>query len=131
MIWLYTPSTCADLTTFQKLSNLVCPQPKRCIAVENDVSNMSFGVIQKAFYLFFVRVRFYLYHNSAKANSSLENGVSAIASIRRSFCSRSTRKKLTTSPSKSLYVSTGEGSRLSKTAPEPSKGYTLSNSRRA
>ena len=60
--------------------------------------------------------------SQARANSSLEKGVNAICLMSSSGHSRSTRKKFTTSPSKSLYVSTGDGTLFSKTAPEPPKG---------
>lgn len=58
----------------------------------------------------------------AMANSSREKGVNPIASISSFFRSRKTRKKLTTSPSRSLYVSTSAGTRLMRTAAEPPNG---------
>ena len=57
----------------------------------------------------------------ASANSSREKGVSAMALVTLAS-SRQTRKKFTTSPSRSLYVSTGDGGRFRRTAAEPANG---------
>lgn len=54
--------------------------------------------------------------------SSLDTGVKAISLVSSSGLSLKTLKKFTTSPSISLYVSTGEGNLFIKTAPDPAKG---------
>jgi hypothetical protein len=58
----------------------------------------------------------------AVKNSSLENGVNAIALRSRFLSFLSTRKKFTTSPSMSLNVSIGEGDLFRRTAADPPKG---------
>ncbi len=58
----------------------------------------------------------------AFTSSSREKGVRLISLISSAPWSRRHRKKLTTSESRSLYVSTGAGGRLMSTAAEPPKG---------